>query len=169
MTNLLIGISHNLFNQLKEVMSQLSDESYAESLPILSNNSIAKHIRHIIELYEEFVNGAATGIVSYDARKRNVLLEQDRMYALSYIDNLTAKLSAIHSDSGLKVIANFDQENVTLGTSVNRELAYNIEHAIHHMAILQIVLKHQFHHIELPTQFGIAYSTQAYLKTNVHA
>ena len=35
----------------------------------------------------------------------------------------------------------------------------NVEHAIHHMALIQVAVKNAFGHIELPPHFGVAYST----------
>ena len=55
-------------------------------------------------------------------------------------------------------------EAVELTTSLKRELIYNIEHAVHHMAIIKIAIKESLPHIALPEDFGIAYSTIKYQK-----
>lgn len=169
MNRTLILVSNNLFSQLKTVIEQLSDENYTQPLSLLSENSLAKHIRHILELYEEMLNGIKAGVISYDARKRNLELETDRNYAMQFLDKLSFDIKQLQTDNSIEVLATFDAETIRLDTTIQRELAYNIEHAIHHMAILQIAIKHLFPHIQLPEQFGIAYSTQAYLKQNVHA
>jgi hypothetical protein len=52
-----------------------------------------------------------------------------------------------------------DEEEILVNTSIERELIYNIEHAIHHMAIIQIAVKHYFKYIDLNKNFGIAYAT----------
>ncbi len=44
-------------------------------------------------------------------------------------------------------------------SSVARELLYNIEHAVHHMALIQVAVTNAFPSIELPPHFGVAYST----------
>ncbi len=35
----------------------------------------------------------------------------------------------------------------TVPTNFEREMVYNIEHAIHHMAIIRIALQHEYIHI----------------------
>lgn len=169
MNNSLTHVSVHLFNQLKNLITDLTDDSYSMPVQILSGNTLAKHIRHILELYEEMMSGIETGMINYDARKRNLLLEHDRQFTLQFIDELKVKIENLTIDKPVLLETIFDSTKSVLQTSIQRELAYNIEHAIHHMAILQIAIKSQFPHIQLSEQFGIAYSTQAYLKQNVHA
>jgi hypothetical protein len=47
-------------------------------------------------------------------------------------------------------------------TSYNRELVYNLEHAIHHMAIMKIAVDNAFPQVQMPENFGVAYSTIRY-------
>jgi len=49
-------------------------------------------------------------------------------------------------------------------TNALRELAYNIEHAIHHMAIIKIGINEVSPYILLPSAFGVASSTIRHLK-----
>jgi len=51
---------------------------------------------------------------------------------------------------------------VTVETTAMRELVYNIEHAVHHMAIIKIGVREIANYIELPLDFGIAASTIRY-------
>jgi hypothetical protein len=45
---------------------------------------------------------------------------------------------------------------------MERELAYNIEHTIHHMAIIKQSIIEHFTYIDLPEYFGVASSTVRY-------
>ena len=47
-------------------------------------------------------------------------------------------------------------------SSFYRELSYNIEHAIHHMALLKVAVKQTLTYISLPENFGVASSTIRY-------
>jgi hypothetical protein len=47
----------------------------------------------------------------------------------------------------------------SMETSVFRELTYNIEHAVHHMAMIKIGLRDVAPYVVLPPDFGIAMST----------
>jgi hypothetical protein len=43
-----------------------------------------------------------------------------------------------------------------------RELVYNIEHVVHHMALVKIGLKELLPDLDLPDDFGVAVSTIRY-------
>ncbi|MBK7681685.1 MAG: hypothetical protein IPJ26_04015 [Bacteroidetes bacterium] len=49
--------------------------------------------------------------------------------------------------------------NDTVNSTYKRELAYNIEHAIHHMAIIKIAIENAYSDIVLDKAFGVAPST----------
>ncbi len=49
-------------------------------------------------------------------------------------------------------------------TSFNRELIYNLEHAMHHMVIMKIAIENYFDKIQLPELFGVAYSKVLFQK-----
>jgi hypothetical protein len=51
------------------------------------------------------------------------------------------------------------QGDYLVSSTVGRELIYNIEHTIHHLAIVKIALKAILPSLELPEHFGVAPST----------
>ena len=62
---------------------------------------------------------------------------------------ITLELSYSHtSNDPIRVASNFE-----------RELVYNIEHAIHHMALIKIGIKEVAPQLQLPEGFGVANST----------
>ena len=159
-----------IIKQLKDLLEQLPSEAYAMPLDLLNGNSIGKHVRHVIELYQEFFSGIVIGEINYDQRKRIILLETDIHSAKESLQNLLEKIAEVNVDASTLVKANFvGEEAIQLPSSISRELAYNLEHAIHHMAIIQICVKHSFPLVHLSEDFGLAYSTIKYNKTNVHA
>ena len=58
-----------------------------------------------------------------------------------------------------------DKDSVKIKSSLERELAYNIEHAIHHMAIIKIAVQTVFPKVKLADNFGVAFSTVRYQKS----
>ncbi len=170
MTRHLSEVSVGIFQQLNYLIVQLNDDEYSKPLDMLSSNTIAKHIRHVLEMYDEMLNGIISGVVNYDARKRNLLIEHNREYTIDFMQELEQRLFSFKEDLQLQLAVSYteDASSVFVNTSINRELAYNIEHAIHHMAIIQICMKQLFNHIHLDKNFGVAFSTQAYLKQHVH-
>jgi len=158
-------ISVNILGQIVSVCKQLSDNSFRKPLDILSNNSIGKHIRHIIEFYDLMMIGNESGTVDYDKRSHDKVLEENRVLAIEKLNSLAIEILNFENDQPLKMSANYsiEEENpIAISTSLYRELQYNIEHAVHHMAIIKIALLNEFPNIELSEGFGIAYSTIKY-------
>ena len=167
----LTQVSTKMLVQIRELVSLIKDNEYSQPLALLSGNTIAKHIRHVLEIYSELVKGLKVHLVNYDARSRNLLIEHNQEYTIQFINDLIEQLSIFPNDQPIQLRVCFNTEENTLDvqTTLNRELAYNIEHAIHHMAIIQIAIKHSFSHIKLDPQFGVAYSTQTNMNKNVYS
>jgi hypothetical protein len=50
---------------------------------------------------------------------------------------------------------------VLIESTLARELLYNLEHAIHHMALIRVGLNLRFKYVLYQDNFGVAYSTLA--------
>jgi hypothetical protein len=73
---------------------------------------------------------------------------------------IIGKLTFWEEDKMLMLATSYDgEELLEIPTSFNRELVYLIEHTIHHLAIIKIGLNEAFPTIEIPENFGVAYST----------
>ena len=71
------------------------------------------------------------------------------------------------SDYNLILEGNYRLEGESqfqIRSNYHRELAYNVEHAIHHMALIKIGVKENAPYVQLPDDFGIASSTIRYKK-----
>jgi len=165
----LTNVSIEMVQQLSTISGQLEENDYSRPLDLLSGNTIGKHIRHVYELYDELLLGLNSSNVNYDARKRNLQIERDPVFANSFASSLVEKLLSMKDDGIIHLKGSYGQApDIIVNTSIGRELAYNIEHSIHHMAIIQICIKHYFHYVQLDENFGVAFSTQNYLQ-HVHA
>jgi uncharacterized damage-inducible protein DinB len=149
-----------LVRQLEEVLQQLSVNEYAAPMPVLHGSSIGQHVRHTLELFEELGKGYDTGVVDYDGRQRNKELEQNKELALRLLTSLPKATQK--ENLSLELVAGYPESGATsVPTNYFRELMYNIEHTVHHMALIKTALT-QLPHIALPQGFGIASSTQRY-------
>ncbi len=153
-------ITSGIFSQLIDVAAQLSDEQYSGESGLLSGNSIGKHVRHIIEFFECLLAGYESGVIDYDARARNEAIENSTGVAIRTLEAISARIGGM-SDKQLLLLSEYPgiDGKCSGESSFNREIVYNIEHAIHHMAIIKIALQSDFPEVKLPENFGIAWST----------
>jgi uncharacterized damage-inducible protein DinB len=164
--------SIQVFRQLIEVTDQLTQDEYTHSLEILFNSSIGKHVRHIVEFYNLLFAGADSRLVNYDRRGHDKELENTKVLAQLKMQALLRQILDTKQDKRLILSAAYsdsEEDGVFIQTTFYRELLYNIEHAIHHMAIIRIALEQQFPHIVIPENFGVAYSTVRHQKQALKA
>ncbi len=155
-------ILFQLTQQLKalyDLIWSLRQEHYVHQIEHLGNASIGAHTRHIIELLQCSIHGYNTGIVNYENRFRDFELEKNKEFAMACL--LQLRHDIIKPDKMVQIFtvqAADEIEFTPVMSSYFRELIYNTEHAIHHMALIKVAL------IELKINnvnehFGMAYST----------
>lgn len=161
MTNQTISkISVEVLAQLKAHLVQLDATGYAQKLSVFNGASIGAHTRHIIEFYQCLLDGVASGVINYDARKRNLRVEQQLDYTLDLLDEVTYRLLNINVlNKKINVIASYGEDVFSVPTSFEREEVYLIEHTIHHYALIRIGLNEHFPKVEIEPNFGYAHST----------
>jgi uncharacterized damage-inducible protein DinB len=148
--------------QLSDLVNSLSDEQFTKPSKALSQSTIGQHLRHTLEFFICFEDGFYSGVINYDKRGHDKLIETDRELAAATIERILGFLSNIDVDKPLRLEVNYDVDKdqfETLDTTSSRELVYNIEHAVHHMAIMKIGVHDIAGHLRLPANFGIAAST----------
>jgi hypothetical protein len=149
----------NVFVQLSESLNQLSDAEYSQPSNILFSATIGQHVRHIIELFLCLENGYETGTVNYEKRKRDYRIETDKNFAASLLKDIYRRLNRPNKDIVLEAEDYGDTaETVAIPSNYYREIAYNLEHTIHHMALIRVGIN-EVSSITLPNEFGVAYST----------
>ena len=155
------SIQH-VFVQLSETLNQLSNEEYMQPSTLLLNATIGQHVRHIIELFQCLVKGYDEGVVNYEKRKRDYEIESDRELASSLLKNIYQSIERPNKEIILETEDYCDtMQVVTIPSNYYRELAYNLEHTIHHMALIRVGVN-EVSSVVLPEEFGVAYSTIKY-------
>ena len=147
--------------QFKKVLSELPKDCYSQSCEILSNASIGQHTRHIIELYLCLIKGYDVADVSYDRRERNPKIEEDVAFAMEQLGHIQKNLEK--PNKAIMVNYELDGEGNQLDSNYFREVMYNLEHTIHHQALIKVGIRH-FSTQEIPASFGVAPSTIQYRK-----
>jgi len=151
-----------VFLQLKDSIKLLSPSQYNQPCRSLSDHTIGQHVRHIVELFQCLEKGYELGTVNYDRRKRDTQIETDGELACKLLDQIGSRLN--RPDKELRLAACFGDQTdqiTLLTTNYFREIAYNLEHAIHHMALMRIGIS-ELSDLELSDEYGVASSTLKY-------
>jgi hypothetical protein len=149
----------NLLAHLQYILEELTDQQYVQPIGVLSQATIGQHNRHILEFFIELNQGYDSGIVDYDKRSRNHTIETDRGFAIQTIRVLTENIDKADKD----LLLNVEYGNHPVFTNYFRELVYNLEHTVHHMALIRIGVN-AISDLVIPEQFGVASSTLKYRK-----
>lgn len=153
-------------NQLEDLVSTIGTGNYKRKSDILSGSTIGQHIRHILEFYLLLVSGSFSGTISYDKRERDLRIENDPEFAAKTIKRLLAGIETLEESQSINFDADYSNSGSmqnNLLSSVGRELAYCIEHSIHHQAMIKAGLIDLGMAHMVDENFGVAYSTIRYL------
>lgn len=156
-----------ILNQLEQLVLQLEPAQFTHSAEVLNGASTGQHVRHIIEFFTCLLQGSKSGKVNYDLRAHDKLIETDPDLAISHIRMLQNFMSEVPPAGKLILeTAYHHQDNVWLPveTTFDRELAYCIDHAIHHMAMIKMGLPSVAPEVVTDPGFGTAFSTQRHHK-----
>ncbi len=159
----------NILGQLTELVRQIREHDFVRPAETLSNSTIGQHLRHTLEFFLCFESGYEHGVINYDKRAHDKLIETDKFIALSAIDRIRKFVSNL-SEKALRLEVGYDLQSddfLTIQTTSTRELVYNIEHAVHHMAIMKIGVREIASYIKLSPDFGIAASTIRYKESSI--
>jgi uncharacterized damage-inducible protein DinB len=169
MNRLIKNIQYTLV-ELDDALSQLTEAQFCQSLPIYSGSTIGMHARHIVEFYqcllEQYTDNQC---VNYDKRSRDLLLQTNLEYFSESIESVISVLDTL-SDEQLKhplsIVTNDTEQ--AMSSSLDRELHYNLEHTIHHAALIKIGILYITPNRKLPDSFGVAPSTIKYREQKIN-
>jgi len=147
-------------------LKEIDPDVYGMSLDLLFGASIGQHTRHLVEFYQCLLDQISkpNPEVNYSERVREHAIEEHPEFAVKTIKELAIKILALDENipCKLKCSEQFENGDVFVHSNLERELLYNIEHTIHHLAIIKIGLAAVAPGIELPEHFGVAPSTLRY-------
>jgi hypothetical protein len=158
----------HILDQLAALIHEIDERDFAKPSEALSKSTVGQHLRHTLEFFICLEQGFKNGIVNYDKRAHDKLIESDKFIALNTIGGISDFVQNLNVNKPLKLEVGYDllkEEFVTIDTNATRELVYNIEHAVHHMAIMKIGVREVAPYIKLPSDFGVAASTVRYKET----
>jgi hypothetical protein len=149
---------------LSTALSDLSESQFVQPINVLSNATIGEHVRHIIEMYYCVINNYELGVINYEKRERNLNLQTNIGAAQGALLNLLHDIEGADRKMILQTPAN-DGKFLDIETNYYRELLYNLEHTVHHMALIRIGISALQPSYLVNENFGVADSTVAYRKS----
>lgn len=151
--------------QLSGLLQKISQNVYTAKPEVLYGASVGQHIRHILEFYLIMISGSIEGVVCYDRRERDLKIENDKNYAITVANKIIKGLDLIAENDPLLLEGDFTCDSTGVNrivSSAGRELAYCIEHSIHHQALIKAGLIGLGMPYLTDEYFGVAYSTIRY-------
>lgn len=146
---------------LSNLVLLLNDTQFKQKIAFLGNASIGGHTRHIIELLKCATDGYNTGTVDYVNRVRDLAIETNKTFAMQQLSLMAEQIK--QPDKQMNLVMECCEENTLnyVTTTYFREIVYNAEHAIHHLALIRVALREM--QLEMvDDDFGMAYSTINY-------
>jgi uncharacterized damage-inducible protein DinB len=146
------------------LLDELSDDLYTAAGE--GRSTVGAQYRHILDHYRSFVTGLGCGLVDYDARERDPLIETSRDEARRRTEELhevIRRLSPADLGRPLRVhlAATADEsEAAAHGSTVGRELLFLLSHTVHHYAIIRLLVEDLGG--ACAPEFGVAPSTLAH-------
>jgi hypothetical protein len=156
-------ILNEILTEQQNLLRKITAKMYTHNIPSLDGATIGGHTRHIIEFLEILLNSYHTNQINYDERQRNLELEKNPEQAIQAISEILSRINLPNKN----LIMHQTVGNVSLEIPTNffRELLYNIEHCIHHQALIKVAFNEiKMSHL-LNKNFGIAPSTVQYRET----
>lgn len=157
--------ANQILIQLNELLFKLRPDDYTRPSQLLSGATIGQHVRHSLEFFLCLIEGSAAGVVNYDKRRRDRMIEEDQDFGRKVLRAISDYVKSNLTNSTLKLEVDFgseEGESALIPSNYFRELTYNIEHTIHHMALIRVAVKEFCPYLELPEDFGVARSTIRY-------
>jgi hypothetical protein len=179
--------------ELKHGIDRLRDYLYKTPCPLV-NASIGQHIRHSIDHIERATNVAISTVgtktdpdtiqpatmIHYDLRERGTNDEHDVMIAKERMSRIRTKLDTMIDTTNRNpnqliyacfMLSGDNDIETCIPSTIARELSFAAHHAIHHCAMIKVIVTNpngiiQLNDTELPLHFGRAPSTINYDEKN---
>lgn len=152
--------------EIAGILGQINPQDYNTRLALLNGSSLGQHFRHILDFFHCLALAGETGVVDYANRERSPAAEADPHYTARAFEVVLNKIERMDEAAFLQMRADFqdipEEQRALYPTSAGREMTFVHDHAIHHLAMINIGIKEYCPYILTPEYFGVAPSTIKY-------
>ncbi len=150
----------HIVRQMDDLLQQIEPHDYRRPLPEFDGSTLGQHFRHILEFFQCLEKGIGNGCIDYASRERNMLYEDNPLFAARAFSDFTELLETAIEDKTLTVKAEFGgEERPEYNSTLGRELLFVYDHAIHHLAMIKIGIRCNFPAIKVDRDLGVSPST----------
>lgn len=144
----------------RQLILNLDDNSYIQESD--TSGSVGGHFRHDLNFVDAVLAGVASGVIDYNKRVRDRLIETDRVYASEKFTEAIDKLMNLDTYvlNNEVFVASETDTAMMHRSSISREIEFVHSHTVHHHALIAEKLSSQG--IETGRYFGVAPSTLEY-------
>jgi uncharacterized damage-inducible protein DinB len=152
----------SLLDQLRDVVTPLPASVYRAQPAARVSGSIGAHMRHTLDHVASLLTVLEGGELQYDHRARGTTLEIDPRTAVNEIERLMYRLRRIGLETlertvTFSTLVHADLPAALVHSTLAREVAFVVQHTIHHCALIALLLEWQG--VRVPIGFGVAPST----------
>ena len=158
----IIAYNRALLEQAQGLLDQLDDAVFAQPRDLLFGATIGQHMRHVVEYYQCLLAQRDEGLVCYDRRRRDPLMEREVLRARAAVANCGQGLQQLGNDHPLTLECELPDGlgSVRHASSLLRELTYVADHCVHHLAMVRIVLERELPLVVHAGELGVAAATR---------
>lgn len=150
----------------KKLVWNIEQDQYTDNGVAPYYSSIGIHMRHVLDIFDCIFDGLHVKSIDLTKRKRNEVIEQERLEGLRYYDMIIGKLQKLGSedlDLEIEVSDDLGKGMVKAKYTLAAVLIQAHSHAIHHFASIGYII-HQLG-ISLPDEdFGYNPTTPKTMK-----
>ena len=153
----------DLLREMRALVERLDDVEYAMPAPGRSSGGIGGHVRHCLDHVSALLAARDTGLCAYDRRARGTDIE-DRRAATLAVSELIERVrvldpACLERTVDVEIQLDHSGTMTTTRSTLGRELAFVINHTVHHNAIVAQML-HTLG-VSMGARFGLAPATPA--------
>lgn len=162
-----INANKQALEQILSLIACAKGDVYSK-VPQGMTSAIGRHVRHVLDHYNALQVGIENNEIDYDLRSRDSEVETDSCLAVEKINGTIEWMKEniqLDSPMQMKTEVSLDcQEGCVVESTLQREMVYLLNHTVHHVAYITLVLRTLG--ISVDEHVGIAPATQSYNRSN---
>jgi uncharacterized damage-inducible protein DinB len=152
-----------MLTQLRDVIGLLPVQYYRAQPAARVSGSVGAHVRHTLDHISALIAAIEGRELRYDDRRRGTTVEIDPLTGANEIDRLLYRIDHLAATMPdvpitLSTLVDPHEPPAIVRTTLARELAFVVQHTVHHCALIAVLLEWQGYRV--PYGFGLAASTQ---------